>query len=248
MGRRRAGRGVPPDRPRRPRGPRPPRPAAAGAARVAGARRLDQPRWPQPRRRAAHRPAGRGLRRRHVLRDVQHGAARPNGRARLRRPRVPDRGRPAGLRRAGGEPGSGRRPPTATRPGSAAPVWGCASGRRPRWCRPRAPGTKDMAYGHVGVASGGAPRGRHARRHGVHAADRSAGAVRPRRRGTRPAARACACCGAWASSIRPRSTTTGRTAATRRCGARSRSAPRPRSRRSPRRSSWAAAARRSPRA
>ena len=60
-----------PLRPRRPRRPRAAPPAAAGAARGAGARRLDQPRRARLRLPAADGPAGRGLRRRQLLRALR---------------------------------------------------------------------------------------------------------------------------------------------------------------------------------
>ena len=56
---------------------------------------MDQRGRPELRLPAIDRPAGRGVRRRHVLRDVQRGTASEDGRARVRRPRVPARRRRA---------------------------------------------------------------------------------------------------------------------------------------------------------
>ncbi len=83
-----------PRRARRPGCPRTATPAAPGAARPPGGRRLDQPGGSQLRLSAALGTAGRGLRRRDLLRDVQRGGATPERRARLRRPRLPRRRRP----------------------------------------------------------------------------------------------------------------------------------------------------------
>ena len=64
-----------------------------------GARRLGEPRRPQPHLEAARRAAGRGVWRRVVLRpDADHAAA-PDRRPRVRRHRLPARGRRPGSRR-----------------------------------------------------------------------------------------------------------------------------------------------------
>ena len=93
--------------PRRPRRPLATRPAAPGAARGPGPHRLDQPAGPELRLQAADDPAGRGLRRGHVLRAVRDEAA-PTGRGpRVRRHRVPAGRRRDGDRRRGAGARSG---------------------------------------------------------------------------------------------------------------------------------------------
>ena len=65
------------------------RSAAPGAARGPGPHRLDQPAGPELRLQAADDPAGRGLRRGHVLRAVRDEAAATGRGPRVRRHRVP---------------------------------------------------------------------------------------------------------------------------------------------------------------
>ncbi len=107
-------------------------PPAAGAARRARARRLDQRRRVEPHLRAAVGGAGRGVRRRHVLRDVLARAAPGVGRARVRRHRLPRERR----RSACAATSSGRsarrasRRSTVARRGSAARVSASASAHR----------------------------------------------------------------------------------------------------------------------
>ena len=98
---------------------------------------LDQPAGAQLRLPAPQRPAGRGLRRRHVLRAVRDEAAPADRRPRLRRHRLPARRRrgPDGGPRADAR----IRPATPSRdgrsPGSAARASACASARLPRCSR-----------------------------------------------------------------------------------------------------------------
>ena len=63
---------------------------------------MDQPGRPQLRQRTTHGAARRGLRRRHLLRDVQRRAPSQDRGPRLRRPGVPHERWRAGLRRAAG--------------------------------------------------------------------------------------------------------------------------------------------------
>ena len=131
-----------PVRPRRPRGARPARPPAAGPPRDPGPRRLDQPAGPQVRLPAPDRPAGRGLRRRHLLPDVRDDPAAAGRRPRLRRHRLPPQRERGRLRRPGARR-SGRRATPACdgerdlaaqplpRPLRARPD-GALHGRRPR--------------------------------------------------------------------------------------------------------------------
>ena len=129
-----------PRRPRRARGAVAPRPADPGAPRGPGADRLDQPAGAELRLPAAERSAGRGVRRRDVLRAVLDDAAAADRGPRLRRHRLPP-GRRGGRRggpRARRSVRPGRRPRTGRRPGCGRRVSGCASGR-PRRCS-RSPG------------------------------------------------------------------------------------------------------------
>ncbi len=75
---------------------------------AAGRDRLGQPRRPQPRLEAARGPAGRGLRRRVVLRAAPDDAAAADRGPRVRRHRLPARGRGADLRGPGAPARAGR--------------------------------------------------------------------------------------------------------------------------------------------
>ena len=102
----------------RPRGPLAARPAAPGPPRGPVADRLDQPAGAQLHLPAPDRAAGRGLRRRHVLRAVRDDAAAADGRPRLRRHRLPAR------RRGGRAPtSSGRSGRPARRRATAGSTW-----------------------------------------------------------------------------------------------------------------------------
>ncbi len=190
-----------------------------GAAGRAGAHRLDQPGRAQPRLRAADRPAGRRLRRGHVLRAArveprpprvvhvcEDLACRCNGSQELI----------AQLEEHFGAEGELDRP-TARRPGSAARASASATARPPRMLTV------------AGDAAGASTCSRRSTPATVLAGDRRAASRRGRprdRRCRRQARSPCACCSrASATSIRRASTTTARRAATRRCGARSSSAP-----------------------
>ncbi len=169
-------------------------PVAPGAARVAVRRRMDQRGRPELRVPAIDRPAGGGVRRRDVLRDVQRRAAAEDGRARVRRPRMPP-----GRRRACA-PSSSAPPARRTRAGADAVA---------SWVRSpclgmceRAPGGPGPARGRRGGRrvrsrdrdAGPEPARRRHARGGVRAADRPGGRVRAtdvgRRRPVRPAAAA----------------------------------------------------------
>ncbi len=203
-------------------------PAAPRAARVAVRRRMDQRGRPELRVPAIDRPAGGGVRRGDVLRDVQRRTAAEDGRPRLRRPRVPARRRRACA-------------PSWSAP-SVRPSTGGAEGAAATWVRSPCLGMCERAPGGPGPAggTGAAGRGVRSMRRGAGPAACSTGAAhepefarptdpRGRRRRPRPgtprAGPACGCCGASAWWTRRRSTTTGRTAGTRRCGARTSSGP-----------------------
>ncbi len=214
-----------------PGGARPAPPSPAGAAGGAIARRLDQRRRPQLHLPETDHPAGRGLRRRVVLRAAVHGASAtrswltsatisPAGRT-ARRSSVPtwsDASVPRGT------PKRGRR-----RCGRRAHVSGCARGRRLPFCnwRESGPGTdrwrprlrsRSSICWPSGTRRRPLPTGARAHPPNRHmpldAADRR---TRPRRRGRTTGNSAC--CAASATSIRKAWTTTGLTAATRRCAA-----------------------------
>ena len=187
--------------------------------------RMDQRGRAELRLPAPDRPAGRGVRGRDVLRDVQRRAAAEDGGARVRRPRVPGRRRRP-LRRAGAnrrpaEHGRVRRGglvgaepvPRHVRTGPRGPRPAC--GRARGRCVRSRDRDADPERAH----------GRHARG-GVRSAERPDRRVRAPDVGRRLAVRPAAACGASASSIRRRSTTIGRTAGTRRCAAPTSSDPR----------------------
>ena len=90
---------------------------------------------------AADRAAGRGLRRRHVLRSARHDPAPAGRRPRLRRHRLPARrGRGPLRRRSSGRSGRpAHRRSTGLRPGCAARAWASASARRRPCSRSPAP-------------------------------------------------------------------------------------------------------------
>ena len=216
VGRRRARR-------RRPLGPRRPRRARAAASAAPGAPRgpepgrVDQPGGARIRVPAAHDPAGRGVRRRELLRALRARAARPARDPRVHRHRLHVPRRQRARRRAGADRRPGRRAPRErhARSGSRARAWGCASGRPP--CS--------------------SPVGRRARRTSTRSPRRGRSRRRrprsrarprpsPRRRSCRrPATRRFGSFAASGRSTRRASTATGPRAATRRCARRSTWAP-----------------------
>ena len=216
-----------PRRPRRPRGAVAARPPDPGAPRGPVADRLDQPAGAELRLPAADGPAGRGLRRRHVLRPVRDDAAAADRRPRLRRHRLPARRRGGRLRRtSSGRSGPAgdavrRRPddlaavavPRAVRAGAGGDV----HDRRAPSRRRRSPRRSTRPGSSAGCRVDPAmPRT-------ASAPSRTS----PPSGDRRPAGRRAAASGsspASASSTRRRSTTTAPTAASGRSSARARSA------------------------
>ncbi len=150
-------------------------PAAPRAARAAVRRRMDQRGRPELRVPAIDRPAGGGVRRGDVLRDVQRGAATEDGRARVRRPRMPlGRRRVVRRARANGRPARhgrcrrgrllGAEPVprhVRTRAGGPGPACRRRGGRRVRAChRDAGPQPARRRHARGGVRAAERPRGR----------------------------------------------------------------------------------------
>ena len=191
-------------RARRPRDPRPPLPAAAGPPRGPVADRLDQPAGAQLHLQAAGRRAGRGLRRRHVLRPVRDDAAAAGRRPCLRRHRLPAGRRGGAVRGPDAGPRAGRRAgPGRPRDVAAQPVPGAVRSRAGGDVHGRRRDARDVHASRRSMPSASS-RG--------SSADRAA-AGPPGASPTLAAAAgrtAPACSAGSASSTRPRSTTTGR--------------------------------------
>ena len=146
-------------RARRPRDAVPPLPAPAGTPRRPVADRLDQHAGPQLRLQAAGRRAGRGLRRRHLLRPLRHEPATAGRGPRLRRHRLPAGRRGGAVRGPDAGRRAGRRTEhaTAARRGCAARASACATARRRRCSRrPARPPTRSRSHPSTRSASSAA--------------------------------------------------------------------------------------------
>ena len=178
---------------------------------------MDQPRRAQLHLPAAHDPAGRGLRRGHVLRAVLARAAAAGRGARLHRHRLHGGRREAAVRRSRG-------PDRAE--GRAARQQRRRARRGPDLAREPVPGdVRDGAGGDGHHRRRGAARGlRRPRRGRRHRDACSPAATLPRRSPRRCRRRGipgCGSCAASAGSTRRASTAIARTAATRPCAPRS---------------------------